>query len=340
MWLALSAATVIAVAGGLLLPLDSGAWRFTLVVLASIAAGSALAALIGRLLSRSWLSVVEDELLPAGLTLAVLLLLAVPLLPADGAPVAAPFEGWSDRQAIWFDDIAIAIRLVALAIATLMLSFAMLPGAAHRSRVAMFGTPVLTALLTLAVLDWVVLRPPVWWTALLPIAYVVNQLTASVSIAFIFHLAQRERAPDAAFASLATALFSLALLDLWIGYSQYLIAWYGNLPEAVLFYQSRFATAPWLLEAAGLAQAAGALILLFRRTRRSMLIAAAVLLSAYLAQATWLAGDQAPRGGGAWLVAALLAALWAAWLWVLSRWVDARAANITAGRSAPAPLST
>lgn len=325
-WAALGGATILIAALPLFVDADTGAWRFGLTLIAGIAGGSVLAALLGLFLSRAWLEVVEDELLPAGVTLVLVAGLALgSALAGNGELQILPTGGaeTSQREA-WFATGPVLLRLLLFIAVGAGLALALILRQTGRRPLALAGAPVLTTLFALVAIDWMVMRPPIWWTALLPIGITVNHLTAALALAFLFNLAQRERADDKAFASLATALFSLALVDLWIGYAQYLIAWYGNLPEAAAFYQARTAAAPRLLEVAAGLHAAGALLLLLRRTRAVMLVSAILLLAAFLGHATWLAGDQAPAGPGAALLVAILMALWLAWLWTLSRWVDAR----------------
>lgn len=261
-----------------------------IVVIGGLAGGSVLIAMIGRLLSREWLDLIEDELLPAGgmVLLACVLCLAGEL-PGD------PFSlSPTDNRALWFTPTALWSRFALFAALVAGLCIAMTTLRGYRRKVAALGLPLLASAFALVAVDFSMLVAPIWWSALVPIGWIANQLTGALSLAFCYHLAQRERGEPEEFASMAAALLSLAGLDLWIGIVQYLIAWYGNLPEAALYYEARSISSPWAMEVAAFCQTLAALVLLVTRARLAMLAAAALLLVAYGAQAIWRAGGLDP----------------------------------------------
>lgn len=320
-WLALGGALAATLVVGLAAAPAPEAWRLALTLAGGLAAGSLILATTGRLMSRRWLSLIEDELIPAGGSLAVVALLAVPLLvhlDIDAGALFGP-EGITGPRAAWFSDPALVARLLVFLAVGLGAAWAMLRS--ERPRVAAVALPVLAATTALAAIDWAMLRAPIWWTALVPLGFVVNQMTGALALAFLYHLVQRERGREAEFASLAAALMSLGLLDLWIGYVQFLIAWYGNLPAGAAWYFARMDAAPVALPIAVALQCAGVLLLLLlRRTRRAMLASAALLLGAYLFYQIWMDGGFRPG----WLAVIVpLLALWLGWVAALARLYDA-----------------
>ncbi|WP_188055228.1 hypothetical protein [Sphingosinithalassobacter sp. CS137] len=324
-WSIVLLATAAAAALGFVAPPLSG-WRQAVTVIAGLGGGSVLLAMIGRLLGREWLEVLEDELLPGGALLLLAAVLALPFLSVAAPDPGTLFgsEGLTPQRAWWFAPGAMALRLVLFVAAGAALAAAMTWWTRARRKISALGLPAFGALFALAAIDWIVMRAPLWWTALQPIGFVVNQLTGALALAFVFNIVQREKTDHAALASVAAALLTLALLGLWIGFVQYLVAWYGNLPAAAAWYQVRGGALPWLLPAAIGLQITGVLVLLARRSKRTMLGASVALLGAYLLHGLWIAGPMLPDGPADWAVFAGLLVLAACWLALLARWYDAK----------------
>ena len=295
------------------------AWRFSATILVSLAVGSLMLVTIGHLLANEWLDAVRDELEPASWTIGVLLILGLPLLgmALPDAGTVIPAAELTQQRLAWFAPGQLLFRLAAaLAIWIAVAGFVAAYGESRL--VSAIGLGLAAAASTIAVADWILLSRPFWWSGLFPFAFIVTQLGAGLALAFVANLIQRERSEEEDFRSLASGLLTLALLTLWVWFAQFLIAWFGNLPDAALWHLTRTEDEGGLLIAgAGSAYAAAALLLiLFTRHRMVMLAASALMLGGYVAGMIWLLRP-AGLGGASTLDFAVfggLALLWLGWL--------------------------
>lgn len=323
-WLILSSLTVLLMAAVTAGILDARGWRMAVTTMSSLALASVVLAMIGRLLRREWLDLVEDELLPAGATLPLCLTLMLPLLVSADAVGPLPSDlADTSRRAVWFAEWLVVARLV-LGFAIGFGFTCVMAQRGRRGRVAAVGLPIIATVLILLLIDWDLARDPRWWTPAVPLVAMVGHLAAALALTFVYHLAQREKAADEELVSMAAALLSLALLALWSNTVQYLIAWFGNLPGGAGWYLSRFAALPHVLLAAGTVATVAALMLLWSRRRMVMLASASLMLVAYaLHTIWWFAVDSVAT----LLAFALGIVLWSGWLALLARRHDRRRAK-------------
>lgn len=322
-WLVLAAITLAVVAAGLAGLVDADGWRMGVTAITGLALASLMLAMIGSLLRREWLDLVEDELLPAGATLPVCLVLALPLVGQTEMASALVTRGIEEtaRREAWFADWFVLLRLAGSFALALGFVAAMIRLRPLRREVAMIGLPVVATAFAVLLIDWDLVRAPRWWTPIVPFIAITGHLAGALAITFIYHLAQREKGDRIEFRSLAATLLSLALLSIWASVVQYLIAWYGNLPDAAGWYLARFEGAPGLLPLSALVAGAAVFLLLWSRRQKVMLIAAILMLAAYLMHTVWwFAGANLPDLASF----AAVFAVWAAWLWLLGAWYDAR----------------
>ena len=315
--LLLAGVTLLAMAALAFGLLDPRGWRMGVTTVAGLSLASTLLAMIGRLMRREWLDLIEDELLPAGALLPLCLLLTAPLLLFPGDALGALPTGLGDtaRRELWFSGWFVTVRLVAGVLVATGFTLA-LARRGKRARTATIGLPVIATIFMALLIDWDLAWDGRWWTPAIPLVAMVDHLAAAMALTFVYHLTQREAGESEEFASLAAALLSLALLAIWSNVVQYLIAWFGNLPGGSGWYLSRFAALPWALPASGLLATGAVLLLLWSRGRKVMLAAAMLMLAAYALHSAW------------WFMAASLAtlapfalvvALWAGWLALLAR---------------------
>lgn len=331
-WIALAVATLIAVAAGFALDGLLAAWKWAIVLLAGLALGSLALFMVGRILGNDWHEAIDDELIPAAWTILLVALLALPLiaLPTPDAVAIIGEAAMAPLRSLWFDPAAIQARIVSAFLLWIALCAVTLRRGAPRW-VSAVGLALLAASFSSASIDWVLLAEPFWWSSLFPFAFAIAQMTAALAIAFVVHLAQGEKAPEHRLRSLASALLALALLELWLWFVQYLIAWMANLPAEAAWYAARREGSA-LLVAAAMLQIAGIVILIgFDRTRVAMLCASVALLAAHLFHGLWLLR---PSAAG-WPVIPILVLLWSGWLVAGVRHYDRR--RLSGGERAPPP---
>lgn len=327
-WIALVLITLVTVAIMCVETDNHQAYRWALINLAGLSMASVILLLLGEMLSRKWFLLVEDELLPAGFAIIITLIMAVPLFfisPLDLVEMLPTDR--SGQQEMWFAGPAVLIRLLLFVIAALAVPWLMMKRTKLRHMTGIILLPVSGVLFFLVTVDWVMLRQPLWWSALIPISFVVNQLTGALALTLVYHLSQREEGHITAFSSLASALLTLALLDLWIGFSHFLIAWSGNLPDAARWYLYRADVALPAIILAIIFHIGAIAALVISRSKKVMLYASLSLLAAYCCNALWVYGEFG--------IISIITMLWPVILWL--GWLTALAHlyDVHRGRDAP-----
>jgi hypothetical protein len=119
-------------------------------------------------------------------------------------------------------------------------------GVARRMRaVAAPGLGLYVVALTLAAVDWAMSLEPHWFSTLYGLIFVVGQGLATFAFAIVLSAWLVRREPHASllrtshFHDLGKLLFAFVFLWAYLGYSQYLIIWTGNLAEETPWYLHR-----------------------------------------------------------------------------------------------------
>ncbi len=272
-------------------------WLAGLVFWLGIALGAFALLAIHALTGGLWLAPLFPVLAPAVATLPVFALLALPLLP--GAAALWP----------WVADPSVVPR------ATVAQWYLNLPGFALRGAVALAGWSVLGLLLvrsgarrpglgapalifhafavTLLGVDWILSLDPHFRSTVFGAALGVTQILAALAWAALLEpepAGFRGKAGD-----LARLIMAAALGAVYLGFAQFLVAWYGNLPYKAAWFLKR-EELPWiLLEGASVALSAilpvaALLPAVLRRSPRMLAwVGAGVLLGVWL-HLVWLVG--------------------------------------------------
>lgn len=344
-WAVIILATLLACGAGFISLGEGGliAWRNAVLLLTGQAAGSLIVLAAGHLLANDWVEAVRDELEPAAWTIVPLAVLALPLtrLAVPDAPAIIPADLMTDARQSWFHDGAIFVRTCILFGGLAGLSI-WVSKAGERRFVSAIALAIAAIFFAIGSADWLLLSRPFWWSTLIPFALLVNQMSAALALGFISNLVQREKGDEHAFRSLASGLLALALLSLWVWFSVYLIAWFGNQPDEAGWFLHRMRGTGTLLLGIWLSgNLLGVAILMFSRRRRwSMTAASAGMLAGYIAGMLWLlypAGLR-PLALSDLIPIGVLAGLWLVWLALGQRYYDAahsgsRSASVIHARS-------
>jgi hypothetical protein len=119
------------------------------------------------------------------------------------------------------------------------------------NRIAIIFIPIFAATLTTAAFDWILSADPRWFSTMYAVyvfAGTFVQGIAAVALAVIY---LKERGPLAGSVSehqihdLGKMLFAFSTFWAYIWTCQYLLIWYGNIPEEVTHYVSR-TNGPWI----------------------------------------------------------------------------------------------
>ena len=315
------------------------AWLLAFVLLTGLALGCLGLLMIGHLLKESWVDPLRDELEAGARTVPLTALLALPLLfgLSELYPWAQPnFAGEStlpSYRLAYLQPTWVLVRAAVFFIIWIGLALWIARPGTHR-RASALGLVLRAPTLSLAAIDWIGSRHPEWWSSLFGMAFGVNQLLAALALASAVDLVRpgaihldRDR-----LRGLAKTLLALALVALWLWFSQFLIVWSANLPHEVKWYLVR--QNGWGLLNLGVVipalVLAMALLVPRNASRLRMMLACGLLLLHPLAYMGWLIRPAAVDSTFSWFdpVALIVAGL----LWAGLFLLRLRAQSAVAGR--------
>lgn len=240
------AATAIAVAEFAVAGGGRGALLFTLVLWTAIAQGSVAAAAAAEYTGARWIEQVRGELLAAVRMLPFLLVLFLFLWPQ------LELYAWSGAPGAWLNRPFFIARNVAVLGAAAVLASLFADRARRRDpatkRFAVAYLVVYAASQTLVAFDWVMSLAYPWVSSMLGLFYLVEALYAGVALAGLLFLVLGRRRREAGGERWSAAgrdagllLFGFSVLWGGLFFAQFLLIWYGNLPEEVAFIAARIA---------------------------------------------------------------------------------------------------
>lgn len=271
------------------------AWLLTFLLVTGLALGCLGLLMIGHLLKESWVHPLREELEAGARTMPLTLLLALPLLLglSDLYPWAQP--GFADESVLppyraqYLQPTWVLARAAVFFVIWIGFALWIARPGTHR-RASALGLVLLAATVSLAAIDWIGSRQPQWWSSLFGMAFSVSQLLGALALVSVVDLARPGMLHADQVRGLARALLALALVALWLWFSQFLIVWSANLPYEVEWYLVR--QNGWDLLNLGIVIPALvlAMALLVPRDagRLRMMIACGLLLLHHLAYMIWL----------------------------------------------------
>ncbi len=154
--------------------------------------------------------------------------------------------------------------------------------------------------MTFAYADLVMSAQPHWYSTIFGLLIAVGEILAGAAFALIARnlLLPRARWPAPVTHDLGNILLGLVLGWAYLGFSQFLIIWYANLPDEITWYTERLNRGfGWVaLAVIGFHFALPAILLLWRRLKRNhvaLTSVAGVLLAAHLLYLFWLVAPDA-----------------------------------------------
>jgi hypothetical protein len=274
-------------------------------VLASMVPIGSLALLLSHGVSGGrWGTDLAPVLVPAARSLPLLLVAALPILVFRSAIYswdALHLEPDVRRfylNAPFFD----ARTLVALALWSVLAW----TGAYRTQLFAGIGLAAHLVLLTFLPADWVLTLPPGSTSAGFGAGFGVEQMYAALAFAAVVAPQGRDARANR---DLAGLLVSTLLGTIYFAYMQFLIPWYGNIPEKVAWFAARGGWSAVVAAAFALGIALPFLLMLhpfMRRDPRGLRVVGVLVLSGAALHVAWLT---APAFGPAVLLFALLALL-------------------------------
>ncbi len=266
---------------------EPGALLMTLVFWTSLIQGTVAVVAVAELIGAKWVNSLRRELLstyPLLLFLAVMFALLWPQL--DHYP-------WADHGGLWLNKPFFFLRNLALLLLSYLtarsFSFSALAGEQRRLPLAAVYLLVFVTSQSLVAFDWVMSLEYPWYSTLFGAYFFVEALYAGFALAaialFCFYYRKASRNPVLTaqhLRDLALLLFGFSVLWAGLFFAQFLLLWYGNLPEEVGFIIRRTTTMPYLLMAWGFLAAIFLLpflTLISRRAKGSTTMVAAVALT-------------------------------------------------------------
>ena len=337
LWLGLALAAVVAV-GWVRDPVQFHRSYLLAFLFALSPAGGALALLmLHRLTGGRWGDAILEILTAAARTLPYFAVLLVPVLLNLAAVFPWARPGWEQSEAATANKVLYlnapffmaraALYLVVWSWLALAVSRPHAPG--DRPRL-LGGLGLLAYVLTtsLAGVDWGMSLGPEWYSTMYGLSMILGQTLSALALAVIVRYALDRAAPENAlpvdvYHDLGTLLFAMVFLWAYLGFSQFLIIWSGNLPEEVTWYMRRLAPG-WKILASSLVLihfAAPFVLLMMRQVKRKpayLATVSAVLYAAHFGELVWLIlpAFHPERLTIHWLDVALPLALLCLWVWL------------------------
>ncbi len=113
------------------------------------------------------------------------------------------------------------------------------------SRIAAPGLILYAATMTFAAVDWVMSLEPHWFSTIYGLVLIIGQVLSALCIAImVLTWATRRRPTEVTLPldtlhDMAKLMFMAVCLTAYIAFSQFLIIWYANLPEEIIWYLPR-----------------------------------------------------------------------------------------------------
>jgi hypothetical protein len=315
------AAAALLVLWGLLAPAPAfQAWLIGFAFWSLVPIGALVLILIHALTGGRWGKALAAALAPAARAVPLLGLLFLPL--AFGLPHLYPWAGDPNAAGgsvarLYLNPPAYLVRSAAALAGWAILSVAVLrPDLRRRQLIAGLGLVFHGLAISLVAVDWLLSIDPGFASSNFAADVAITQLLAALAWAALLQPEEDARAGPAA--DLAGLLLACVLGVLYLAYMQYVVSWYGGLPEKAAWYLRR-GQGPWGWIALA-SFAFGALLpllaLLQRRVRRRprllRWVGASILLGLLL-RTLWLLG---PAFDPSILLAAALAAVAMGGLWI------------------------
>lgn len=191
-------------------------------------------------------------------------------------------------------------------------------GQARRVRaMSHVGLILFAVTITVASFDWVMSLTPTWYSTMYGVHFFAGIAVAALAFLVILALLlERLGAFDGLLTDehlhdLGKLLFAFVVFWAYIGFSQFLLMWYANLPEETAWYEARL-SGGW--RTTTLALAIGHFVLPFffllsrgvKRRRVTLLAGAAWMLLLHLLDVVWLIVPSVPEVHDGWLLPVVL----------------------------------
>ncbi len=216
----------------------AGGWLIAFVFCGGIALGALALVLIHRIVGGTWFDPLAPSVIPLSLAIPALAIAFIPVIGSIGV-----LYHWQDArsavQRLWLNPAGYSARTLVLLAALSILAIRL-----RRNRSLLLpalGICLYVFAVYVFSLDWILaLRRETMYTAF-GTFIVISQLDTAMAFAILLAPAM----PRSAERDLGGLLLALSIGAFYMGGVDYLIAWYGNVPDRVAWYATRVVW-PWL----------------------------------------------------------------------------------------------
>ena len=264
------------------------AWLLVFVVLTGLSVGGLGILMIGHVLGEIWLHPVRDELEPIARAMPLVAILGAPLL--FGLDHLYPWAGEAQGPQHYFSPAGFTARSIAYFAIWIVLAALIARPGRHRTLSA-YGLALLAPTVGLASIDWIASREPEWISSLYGFSFAVAQGFAALGFAMLITLMRQGHPPAERLRSLQVAMASLALLVMWLWFSQFLIVWMADVPRESAWFLARQGGVWTILQNVVALPTLGAAIVLMMPPhpgRIRIVASSALVLVQHLAHIVWL----------------------------------------------------
>ncbi len=229
----------------------NGSLILVLSFFVALAEGSIALAAIGEITKGKWLLPIKKELLS---TYPLLLLFSFLFLLFNSH---MEIYSWTKEEGFWLNRQFFMARNFLSLILTYLLArkFAVESNkeSKNKNRYAVFYLLIFVASQSLIAFDWIMSLAYPWVSTLFGGYFFVEAVYSGIALAGIFYFSLYKKSPKEVFSQIepklkdiSTLLFAFSLL--WVGlfYSQFLVIWYGNIPEETSFIIERISKSPFI----------------------------------------------------------------------------------------------
>jgi hypothetical protein len=173
------------------------------------------------------------------------------LFPWFGPSVRNQWAGWGDAKPVWFNLAFYIGRAAGYFVGWTALAFFLnlgprgpdVPSFAEPPRrfriVSAVGIVVYGLTITGASIDWSMSLDPHWFSTIYGARYAGAQLLAGFAFAVLAAALLAKDPPPQLFRDLGNLLLAFTMIWAYLGFSQFLLIWAGNLPEETAYYRPR-----------------------------------------------------------------------------------------------------
>ena len=308
------------------------------------AVGSLVVLMIHHLTGGEWGDLIRPALETAARTLPVVALLFVPL--AFGLSAVYPWARWGpaelegshhlSEKALYLNPTGFVVRAAVYLVVWNGMAWLLTRRGETAGNYAGGGMILFAVVMTLAAVDWVMSLEPLWYSTIFGMLVASGVVLASFSFAVLAMLVEPGHPavapPKQGLQDLGNLMLTMVMIWAYLGFSQFLLIYAGNLPEEIPYYLRRLGGGwQWVALAMVFFRFVLPFFLLLsvdlKRNRKSLAVLAGLIFLSGILEAYWnVVPAYFPYQAITldWMDVAVVVGLGGLWLALFARGLDAR----------------